>query len=189
MAVSLTTKPPETRLITGEELYAMGDIGPCELVDGRIVLMSPTGYEHGAYESNFLKALRDFVDNKNLGKVFVGEVGIFTQRNPDRVRAADVVYISAERFSQVTSKGYIDAPPELVVEVMSPGDTWSDVTEKLREYFDFGVTVVWIADPRSKTVFVFRSLTEVREFRPEDDLTTEDVLPGMRLRVASLFEI
>lgn len=177
------------RLVTGDELLAMGDIGPSELIEGRIVLKSPTGDEHAAYESNFDEYLKAFVRAHKLGKVRVGEVGIYTHRNPDTVRAADVAFISNERYAQRKQKGgYLDVAPELIVEIMSPSDCWSDVKQKLREYFSIGVKLVWVADPTDRTVEAYRSLTDVREFKEADTLTGDDVLPGFSVPVASLFE-
>ena len=59
----------------------MADLSPCELIDGRIVPMTPTGGRHGRIELNFSRALDEFVRSRHLGKVLTGEVGIFTQRN------------------------------------------------------------------------------------------------------------
>jgi len=178
-----------TELKTGEELAEAGDPGPCELVEGRIVPMSPSGNEHGSYESNFHHALRSFVQAHRLGKVQVGEVGIYTRRNPDTVRGADVLFISNERYAQQTTSGYLTVAPELVVEVLSPHDRWAEVTQKLREYFALGVQLVWVADPQAKIVYAYRSLTDVREFRANDDLPGEDVLPGFSTKVGPLFEV
>src|SRR3972149_688552 len=86
-------------LITGEEALAMGDIGPYELVEGRIVPMSPTGHKHARYESNFDEFIKSFVRQNNLGYVLVGEGGIYTHRNRDTVRGADVAFISHERYA------------------------------------------------------------------------------------------
>jgi len=178
----------ETRLITGDELAAMGDIGPCELIEGIIVPMSPTGDEHSSYEGNFYYALRSFVDAHKMGKVRVGEVGIYTRRNPDTVRGADVVFVSNERYAQKKSPGYLDIAPDLVVEVLSPNDSWPEVTQKLREYFAIGVRLVWIADPQTRRVYAYRALDDVRQFTESDDLSGEDVLPGFSVKVAQLFE-
>lgn len=188
MAVKAIPPQIET-LVTGEELLAMGDIGPCELVEGRIVPMSPTADEHAGYESNFDEYIKVFVRQYKLGKVRVGEVGIYIRRNPDTVRAADVAFISNERYAQRKKKrGYLDVAPDLVVEIMSPDDRWSEVTQKLREYFSIGVRLVWVADPEVRTVYAYRSLTDVREFTEADTLPGDDVLPGFSVPVAALFE-
>ena len=184
-----TTTDREARPITGEELERMPGVGPCELIDGRIVPMSPTGGEHGRVELNVGAILREFVKSRRLGRVFVGEVGIYTQRNPDRIRAADVAYLSDERYARLTSKrGFFDVAPDLVVEILSPTDTASDLTQKLREYFAIGVRLVWVADPAARAVLAYRSLTDVREFRESDRLPGDDVLPGFETPVAALFE-
>ena len=122
-AAASVTPPTDARPITGEELAGLPDSGPCELVLGRIVPMSPTGGEHGRVEGNFCEAIRAFVRPRNLGKVLVGEIGIFTHRGPDTVRGADVAFISNERYARLKSnRGFLDVAPELVVEVLSPDD-------------------------------------------------------------------
>ena len=178
----------ETPLITGEALAELGDIGPHELVEGRIVLMSPTGNRHGEIEINIGAELRAFVRSQKLGRVQVGEVGIFTGRDPDTVRAADILYISNERYAQQRSPGYLTVAPELIVEILSANERWTDVTQKLREYFDIGVRLVWIVDPEAQRIYAYRSLTEVREFTDDDELSDDELLPGFSTPVAELFE-
>ncbi len=188
MAVQLELTETE-KLITGQDALAVGDIGRFELVEGRIVLMSPTGFSHGKYEIAFGQYVRDFVRSKKLGQVATGEVGIYIRHNPDTVRAADVAFISHERYARQEKKsGYLDVAPELVVEIMSPDDRWNDVTQKLREYFAIGVRLVWVADPATRTVYAYRSLTDVREFSQADTLPGDDVLPGFSVPIVDLFE-
>lgn len=187
MAVQVA--PPRTEtLVTGDELLAMGDIGPCELIEGRIVPMSPTGGKHAIYEINFAQHIKTFVKQHGLGQVMGGEVGVYTRRNPDTVRAADVAFMSNERTARWKQQGFLDIAPDLVVEIMSPDDRWSEVTTKLREYFGIGVRLVWVADPDTKTVYVYRSLTDVREFTEKDTLPGDEVLPGFTMPVTNLFE-
>ncbi len=185
---TIRVAPPkvETR-VTGEELSAMGDIGPCELVEGEIIKMSPTGEKHGYVEFNLGGELRAFVRQHKLGRISGGETGIFTHRNPDTVRGADIVYISNERYAQRKSSSFLDVAPELVVEIMSPDDRWSDVTKKLEEYFSIGVRLVWVVDPESESIYAYRSLTDVRHFTKNDTLPGDDVLSGFGVSVADLF--
>ena len=150
--------------------------------------MSPTGDKHGSYEGNFYASLRAFVQAHPSGKVRVGEVGIYTGRQPDTVRGADVLFISNERYAQKKSSSYLDVAPELVVEILSPGDSWSEVMQKLREYFAIGVRLVWVADPQVRCVYAYRSLTDVREFAENDELPGDELLPGFAVKVAALFE-
>ncbi len=174
--------------MTGEELFSMGDIGRTELVKGELVCMAPTGHLHGYIESKFSAILYAFVEEHKLGRVLVGEVGIYIQRDPDTVRGADAAFISNERMAQVQSSSYLDVAPELIVEVMSPDDRWHDLTDKLTEYFDVGVQMVWVAEPRQRRVHVYRSLTEIEILTADDTLTGGDVLPGFSVPVAELFE-
>lgn len=174
-------------LITGEALAEMGDIGRCELVEGKIIMHSPTGWRHGKYESRFGYMLKNFVDEHSLGEVLVGEVGVYTGRNPDTIRGVDVIFISNERLAQVKSASFLDVAPELVIEVMSPDDRWTEVQQKIREYFSIGVRLVWVADPAGKSVSVYRSLTDVRIFTENDVLSGEEALHGFSISVANLF--
>jgi Uma2 family endonuclease len=178
----------ETKLITGEELAALGNVEPCELVEGRIAPMSPTGTEHGRIEVNIVVELQTFVRAHKLGEVQAGEVGIYTRRHPDTVRGADVLFISNERYARQRSPGFLDVAPDLVVEILSENDRWSDMMQKLREYFAIGVRLVWVADPQARSLYAYRTLTDVREFTESDELPGDDVLPGFAVKVAQLFE-
>ncbi len=175
-------------LVTGEDLFKMGDLGRTELVKGVIVQMSPTGYLHGRLEKRFSVVLDAFVRERKLGEVFSGEVGIYTARHPDTVRGADVAFVSNERMAQVKSSSYLDVAPELVVEILSPDDRWSDLMEKLGEYLNIGVLMVWLADPKTRSVYVYRSLTDVQRLTADDVLSGGDVLPGFSVSVGALLD-
>ena len=178
----------EQGAITGAELEGMGDLGSCELIDGRIVPMTPAGGEHGRIELRLAARLEELVAGRKLGWVMTGEVGIYTQRDPDRVRGADVAFVSRERTAGGVPKGFLEVAPELVAEVMSPSDRWAEVHEKIAEYFAMGVDRVWIVEPENRAVSVFVSATESHRLGDEDELVGEGALEGFSLRVARLFD-
>jgi Uma2 family endonuclease/ADP-ribose pyrophosphatase YjhB (NUDIX family) len=175
-------------LIRGEQLYAMSGIGPSELVKGKIVHRKPSEYTHGIIEAIIGALLGSFSRQHKLGQALSGGIGIYTTYNPDTVRAADIAFISNERLRQAKPKGYLDVAPELVVEVMSPDDTWNEIHEKLEEYFEVGVLIVWVVDPQREEIHVYRSLDDRTRLTTADELTAEDVLPGFRVPVAEIFE-
>lgn len=181
------TTYPRTRLITGEELLPMGDIGPCELVEGEIVQMSPTNMEHAFLESEIGRLLGNFVVERQLGWVLVGEVGIYTRYNPDSVRAADVAFISKERIPQRLRQGFLKVAPELVVEVVSPGDGWLELHDKIEEYFAVGVVWAWVVEPKNRTIRVYHSPITMQKLTIEDTLQGEGVLEGFVLPLVKLF--
>lgn len=180
--------PVVERVITGEELYAMGDIGRAELIDGRIVRMSPTSKKHGSLENRFAQALNGFVYPRRLGEVLLGEVGLYIRRNPDRIRAADLVFISKERLARDQSPVYLGVAPELVIEIISPGDRWDDIRQKIEDFFSIGVERVWICEPELQDVLIYRSPTEFSKVGIGEVIKGEGILEGFELAVAELFQ-
>jgi Uma2 family endonuclease len=186
--MTTVTAPPETKLITGQELLEMGDVGPCELIDGRIVPMSPVGGKHGFVEFKLGRKLGQFVDERKLGWIVGGETGIYIRRNPDRIRGVDIAFISKQRLSSQPSEGFLEVVPELIVEVVSPYDTWEEMRRKLEDYFSIGVERVWIVEPENRAVLIYCSITEMQRLGDKDTLTGEGALEGFTLPVVSLFE-
>ena len=109
---------PTSFTITGEQLCTLGEIGPTELIKGEVVRAMPTGHPHGIIESMIAALIFNYLRTHKIGRVVSGEVGVYTQRNPDTVRAVDVAFISNERYRQVQSGSYLDVAPELVVEMV-----------------------------------------------------------------------
>lgn len=184
--MSTPLAPPATRLITGEELYEMGDIGPCELIDGKIVPMSPAGGRHGSIAIILGTALILFVQQNQRGWVMGGAVGVYVQRNPDRVRGADIAFIAKGRLDEIPD-GFLAIAPDLIVEVVSPTDRWTDIRQKIKEYFAIGVVWVWVVEPDNRAVLVYRSSTEMQQFTEQDTLVGEGALEGFSLPLTDLF--
>ena len=120
--------------------------------------------------------------------MLVSEVGLLTKRNPDSVRGIDVGFISNERLAQVQSESFLDIAPELVVEVVSPGNTWQEMREKIEEYFLVGVERVWIVEQKRQRVLVYRDAGHFDEVRRGGVVQGEGVLSGFELALDDLFE-
>ena len=177
------------KIVTGDELLVMGDIGRCELVQGEIVFMSPSGGRHGELTIAIGALLRIHVKTKQIGKTYGAETGFYTRRNPDTVRAPDAMFISSDRVAKITDHvKFLDVAPNLVVEVLSPGDTWTEVETKVQEYFTAGVRLIWIIDPKAETITVYRSANERTILTRTDILTGGDILPEFSVPVSEIFE-
>jgi Uma2 family endonuclease len=192
MAIRVASRPKKSsknRPITGEALFAMGDIGPAELVEGEIIQRMPTGHPHGYIESLISAFIHLYLREHPIGRCLTGEVGLYTQRNPDTVRGADVVFISNERLKRAQPEGYLDVAPELVVEIMSPNDTWSEVHAKIGEYFTIDVQAVWVIDPYLEQIHIYHSPDNVTRLTSEDELTEGAILPGFQVPISELFNL
>lgn len=176
-----------TEIITGAELFELGDRGPCELIAGRIVQMNPPGAEHGRIEIRLGRYLDSFVEEHDSGWVLGGETGLYIRRNPDTVRGMDLAVISKQRLPAGPGEGYLEVAPELVVEIVSPSDRWQEIEDKIGDYFSAEVAQVWVVYPRQQTIYVYRSQTERELFTRDTTLQGEGVLSGFTLAVAALF--
>lgn len=185
----MTAHPMETTtgIITGSDLLAMGDIGPCELIDGVIVRMSPTGGIHGFLESRLDRRLGAFVEDTKAGWCLVGEIGIYIRHDPDRIRGTDLAFWSYAKLPDGPPAGFIEVAPDLVVEILSPTDSWADMRQKIDDYFSIGVGTLWIVDPEEETVFVYRSAAQRTALRSGDTLAGTGPLSGFALPIDDLF--
>jgi Uma2 family endonuclease len=157
----------------------------CELVDGEIVV-SPAGMRHSAVALTIGSALVAFVRPRKLGGVYTADVGIILPNG--NVRSPDVTFVSLEKLPGGTSpESYGAVVPDLAVEVLSPNDSLRRVGDKIGEYFECGVPLVWLVDPARQTVTVYRSLLETELLTVDDVITAEPVLPGFSCPVADFF--
>ncbi|MFN0088496.1 MAG: Uma2 family endonuclease [Blastocatellia bacterium] len=175
--------------VTADQLFEMPRDGMRrELVRGELRLMSPTEFEHGKIVVRITSPLDRHVEENGLGVVVGAETGYFIARDPDTVRAPDVSFVSQRRIEEVgVTKKFFPAAPDLAVEVLSPNDTVFDVDEKVEEWLASGVRLVWVVNPKRRTVAVYHSLMDVKILSENDDLEGEDVVPGFRHRIADIF--
>jgi Uma2 family endonuclease len=172
-------------MATADDLLAMPRDGQkYELVDGQI-RVSPAGARHGLVIVELTARLLVFVKRRGLGYVFESSTGFRLPRG--NVRSPDISFVRRGRFKgEVVSKGFIPFPPDLAIEVLSPEDRPRFILDKVGEYLDAGVRMVWVIDPEARSAVVYRSLSEVRTLSGGDRLSGEDVLPGFRCRLRDL---
>jgi len=158
-----------------------------ELVGGMLVREPIPGPEHGALTVDLAAALRAHARRRGLGRVYA-ETGYILSTSPPTVRGPDVSFVAASRpVVRGTPGGYIQGAPDLAVEIVSPSNRAGPMQAKVAEYVSAGALLVWVVYPRSRTVAVHVSRTEVHMLGMGDALDGCDVLPGFRLPLADLF--
>jgi Uma2 family endonuclease len=182
-----TTIAVAKELVTANELFEHPEWNPCELVNGKVVAMSPAGGRHGDVAGIIAGLLFAYARGKNAGRVLIAEAGFLLRRNPDTVRAPDVMFVSNERLPDGVPEGFLPIPPDLAVEIVSPTDKFSDITAKAEEYAAAGVRMVWVVDPQTRRAYVFRPGQAVRSLVETQSLPGEEVLPGFELPLKELF--
>ena len=179
-----------TRLMTAEELLELPDDGLLyELVRGELRAMSPGGLRSNRLGVRLQYSFDRFVEPRGLGEVLVGDLGFILERSPDTVRVPDVAFIQRERLDAVGDlPGYFPGAPDLVVEVISPTDRYTDVEDKVAEWLAAGARLVLVVNPRRRLVREFRPDGTERVLRISDTLDGGEVLPGWQMPVRELFE-
>ena len=163
--------------------------GKVELVRGEPRVMPPAGAPHGRVQSNLARLLLPFVHEHRLGWVFNDGLGIELMALPRTVRNPDLSFVRASRLPRGgVSQGFLKVPPDLAVEVLSPSETKRDVEDKLADYRACGTVLLWVIDPKRRTVTVLSGDEPARVLTIDDTLDGGDVIPGFSCRVAELFE-
>jgi Uma2 family endonuclease len=172
--------------MTADELLHLKLPGKCaELVRGVLVVREPPGYLHGAITAELASLLKNFVDANKLGQVLAAETGFKLTDDPDTVRAADISFVCRERLPDPPPDGYAALAPDLVVEVLSPGDRPGEVLAKIGDWLEAGCRLVWVVDPQRRHVRIYRADGSEAVIGERALLDGEDVVPGFTCPVAS----
>lgn len=157
-----------------------------ELVRGHVVREPPTGFEHGGIAAGLVSLLHTFVREHGLGTVVGTDAGFVLFDEPPTVRAPDIAFVAEDRLTFDPEK-FAPLAPDLAVEIVSPSNTVSEIQAKVLDYLDAGTRLVWVVDPCSRSVTVYRSREEIRLLTEEEEIDGGAVLPGFRLRVSKVF--
>ena len=175
-----------THLMTAEELMNLDDdTHRHELIKGELLTMSLPKFRHGLVTANLLMILGQYVKSNQLGQVYA-ETGYQLESDPDTVLGPDVSFVTRRRTGEPL-ESYYPGPPDLVIEVLSPGDRRGKVEQKVSLWLESGARSVWLVNPRRQTVELISPSGERRILQVTDELV-DDTVPGFRVPVSEIFE-
>ena len=175
---------------TIDDLYRVPENGKAELVNGKIIRMSPTGALPGYAGGEIFVGLRDFARRTRTGHAFPDNVGFVVNLPHRRSFSPDAAFYTG----QMRGGQFLNGAPVFTAEVRSEGDygpvAEREMADKRADYFAAGTRVVWDVD-------VMRGMV-VRVYRPDDPdhptvyrrgetAEAEPAVPGWSLPVDDLF--
>ena len=176
-------RPLESVKMTLEE-FLEHDVEGYEYVKGELVPMSPPSREHGEISVKVIHYFYSHVYQQKLGCLYTAGT---TFQVGERTVKPDVAFVSTARLTGDKTKGF-SIPPDLAIEVISLSDVQSRVADKALAYLEAETRLVWVLEPVTKTVTVYRSEMDIETLTRDDTLTGENVIPGFTCPVAHLFE-
>jgi Uma2 family endonuclease len=182
--------PQDIRTFTADDLLRLPDDGyhRYELVEGRLLTMTPAGGRHGLIAGRIHVALGAHVEQARLGVVVSADTGFKLESSPDTVRAPDVAFVARERIASTgVPEAFWQGAPDLAVEVLSPSDSRSEMQSKIAQYLRLGVKEVWLVEPAACRLTVYRPHESPRALDESDTLEGDELLPGFQYPLARLF--
>ncbi len=157
-----------------------------ELVDATLVEKT-IGWQESLLAGVLLQWLNNYLDQHRLG-VATGPDGM-TRLFDDTVRGPAVAFVAWKRLpgGRIPQDPVPHLVPNFVIEVLSVGSTYAEMSRKRREYFHAGVELLWMVDHRSRTVTVFRSAQNATVAKVGERLDGDSVLPGWQVDIGELF--
>lgn len=150
MSVLSTTK------MTTRQFLMLGDDPPgvrLELVDGDIAVSPSPRPRHSRVDKRLSHILLGHIIERDLGELLGDTDTIF---GPYDVRRPDIIFFTKKRQRLIKEDEAIDGPPDLCVEIVSPGSTDIDRRDKFKQYARAGVAHYWIVDPQARTIEAYR---------------------------------
>jgi Uma2 family endonuclease len=173
------------RRMTEEEFeawYPRFEKARVEWVDGDVIVMAPANIDHSDLNVFLVGLMRDVAEHHDLGRVLVDYATRFHARGRLVRLVPDVAFIARDRL-RLVQRTYLDGPPDLAVEIVSPDSAARDTHDKFLDYQAAGVREYWIVDPLSETLTAYRLAGGSYQRIPEaDGRVASDVLPGFYLR-------
>ena len=180
----------QTHRLTYEEYLKTPEIkARFDIVDGVMTIAPTPTVAHQRILGNLFWKLDQFVSEQQVGEVLFAPVDVIVQRDPLRTRQPDLLFVSNERASILGDQ--VDGGLDLVVEILSPSNSRSDLEAKLSDYATLRVSECWLVSPEARSVEIL-GLTEGSWVRLGisglGELVRSRVLPELDLAVVQLFE-
>lgn len=176
-------------LLTADDLLQVQLPGKwLELVEGRLVVREPPGGWHGKVAAQLTWLLGDFVYPHGRGMLFGQDTGFRIATDPDTVRAPDVAFVSRERAAAIERSGYPALAPDLVVEIVSPADRPGELLNRVGDWLNAGVGVVWVIDPTREVAQLHRADGSMELVPANGTLVGEGALEGFSCPLARVLE-
>ncbi|QDT39155.1 Uma2 family endonuclease [Stratiformator vulcanicus] len=159
-----------------------------ELDEGEIVELSRPQLVHGLVCAVLVQILRNYAARRENLQVCSNDAGVILSRDPGTVRGPDVfVFESEQSLAELMNRtGWLETPPLLVVEVLSPSNTHGEISRKVSQYLASGVRLVWVIDPQGRELTSHRAGTAPDVFGAESEARFPE-LPDLCVRVAEFF--
>lgn len=160
--------------------------GSWELIDGEVVMMSPSNPQHGDIAGELIALLRVHFRGRRKQWCAVGDsVGFLIKRHPDNLLCPDVAVYQPQR-ERDSSKPWVPFCPQVAMEIISPSQTLADALRKKQAYLEGGAEQVWIINPRDQTIAIYNADGSRLGYHNEV-LSGFGCLQGFSLDVGDLF--
>ena len=160
-----------------------------EIIDGIRLELSPMSAASSGLASQLSYHVNRYGIEHELGRAF-SELLVHLPLPVERNRRPDVIMVPYSRWAKgraLPDTNAWDVLPDLAVEVNSPSDFVEELWQKIDEYFQAGVRLVWVISPRLQQVHVYETSRQIRVLTRDDTLDGGIVLPGFQLPLAELF--
>jgi len=158
-----------------------------ELVDGQLKPKMSPKYKHSTLQLRLLMALNQWCEQLGHGRVRPEWDVVLRRQEEDWVPIPDLTYVSYERLPEEWDEDEpCPVPPELVIEIISPGQTFSELTQKATDYLRAGVDRLWVVEPKAQSVAIFRR-DDLPQTVWKEGVIGDPVLPQLVLPVSRLF--
>jgi Uma2 family endonuclease len=161
-----------------------------EIIDGQRVKLPPMSYFGGLTATKMTVEIGIFNNTADLG--FLATESLFNLSLAiDRNRRPDIAFVSYARWAKDRKKDRDEnawpVVPKLGIEIVSPTDDAVELLDKIAEYFEAGMELVWVVYPHQSMIYVYQTLTDVHGLTRSDVLDGGKVLPGFKLPLSGLF--